>query len=253
MINEQARPAVSPDSAVGRIRDEVLRRRRFLLTSHARPDGDSIGSQLAMAFALDALGKQVRIVNADAAPDHYQEFPGMDRIEIAGRVTPDVDAVIVMECSDLGALRRRGSRRSVPDQHRSPRRQPAVRRAELARRVGGGVRRDGVRSDPRPRRAAEPRDRDPHLPRDPHRHRVVPPLEHHAAHLRHLPAGRRGGREPGGDGAARVRQQQLRQAEADRRAPRCDGARSTTGASPCCTWTTRCSRRAAARTTTPKG
>ena len=83
MINEQARPAVSPDSAVGRIRDEVLRRHRFLLTSHARPDGDSIGSQLAMAFALDALGKQVRIVNADAAPDHYQEFPGMDRIEIA--------------------------------------------------------------------------------------------------------------------------------------------------------------------------
>jgi len=102
MINEQTQPAVGPDSAVGRIRDEVLRRRRFLLTSHARPDGDSIGSQLAMAFALDALGKQVRIVNADAAPDHYQDFPGMDRIEIADRVTPDVDAVIVMECSDLG-------------------------------------------------------------------------------------------------------------------------------------------------------
>ncbi len=102
MINEQTQPAVSPDSAVCRIRDEVLRRQRFLLTSHARPDGDSIGSQLAMAFALDALGKQVRIVNADAAPDHYQDFPGMDRIEIAERVTADVDAVIVMECSDLG-------------------------------------------------------------------------------------------------------------------------------------------------------
>src|SRR5688500_3237800 len=101
MINEQTPPVVSGDSAVGRIRDEVLRRRRFLLTSHARPDGDSIGSQLAMAFALDALGKQVRIVNADAAPEHYQDFPGMDRIEIADRVAPDVDAVIVMECSDL--------------------------------------------------------------------------------------------------------------------------------------------------------
>ena len=36
-----------------------------------------------MAFALDALGKQVRIVNRIAAPDHYQDFPGMDRIEIA--------------------------------------------------------------------------------------------------------------------------------------------------------------------------
>ena len=88
-------------AAVRQIRDEILRRQRFLLTSHARPDGDSIGSQLAMAFALDALGKQVRIVNADAAPDHYQDFPGMQRIEIADRVSAEADAVIVMECGDL--------------------------------------------------------------------------------------------------------------------------------------------------------
>jgi bifunctional oligoribonuclease and PAP phosphatase NrnA len=85
-----------------RIREAILGRQRFLITSHARPDGDSIGSQLAMAFALDALGKSVRIVNADPAPDHYQEFPGMERIEIACAVErPDADAVIVMECSDL--------------------------------------------------------------------------------------------------------------------------------------------------------
>src|SRR5687767_4942815 len=75
----------------------------FLLTSHARPDGDSIGSQLAMAFALDALGKRARIINADAAPEHYREFPGLDRIELLPAVPPDAtaDAVIVMECSEL--------------------------------------------------------------------------------------------------------------------------------------------------------
>jgi phosphoesterase RecJ-like protein len=96
-----ARPRELPE--LRQIRDAILARRRFLLTSHARPDGDSIGSQLAMAFALDALGKSVRIVNLDAAPDHYREFPGLDRIELADRVPPDVeaDAVIVMECSDL--------------------------------------------------------------------------------------------------------------------------------------------------------
>ena len=98
MINERVDTAAA---AVRRICDEIFRRQRFLLTSHARPDGDSIGSQLAMAFALDALGKTVRIVNADPAPDHYQDFPGMDRIEIAPQVSADVDAVIVMECSDL--------------------------------------------------------------------------------------------------------------------------------------------------------
>jgi bifunctional oligoribonuclease and PAP phosphatase NrnA len=81
--------------------ESIFRRQRFLITSHARPDGDSIGSQLAMAFALDALGKQVRLVNADRAPDHYREFPGMDRIEIAPSTAAEADALIVMECSDL--------------------------------------------------------------------------------------------------------------------------------------------------------
>jgi phosphoesterase RecJ-like protein len=105
MSSEQHVGAAPVDAAVvDEIKDEILGRQRFLLTSHARPDGDSIGSQLAMAFALDALGKQVRIVNSDAAPDHYQDFPGMERIEISRRATEtgDVDAVIVMECSDLG-------------------------------------------------------------------------------------------------------------------------------------------------------
>jgi phosphoesterase RecJ-like protein len=94
-----------PDAAhadvVGSICQAIARRQRFLLTSHARPDGDSIGSQLAMAYALEALGKQVRLVNADAAPDHYREFPGVDRIEIAGSSSAEADALIVMECSDL--------------------------------------------------------------------------------------------------------------------------------------------------------
>src|SRR5688572_21102473 len=89
------------DTTLQQICEAVLQRRSFLITSHERPDGDSIGSQLAMAFALDALGKQVRIVNADSAPDHYQDFPGMARIEIATTVDASgSDAVIVMECSD---------------------------------------------------------------------------------------------------------------------------------------------------------
>jgi bifunctional oligoribonuclease and PAP phosphatase NrnA len=90
------------DSPIQQIRAAILAKQRFLITSHARPDGDSIGSQLAMAFALDALGKQVRIVNADQAPEHYGDFPGMDRIEVAATAgNVEADAVIVMECSDL--------------------------------------------------------------------------------------------------------------------------------------------------------
>jgi phosphoesterase RecJ-like protein len=82
--------------------DAIHSRRRFLITSHARPDGDSIGSQLAMAYALEALGKNVRLVNADPAPEHYMDFPGVDRIEIARSVIDsDAEALIVMESGDL--------------------------------------------------------------------------------------------------------------------------------------------------------
>jgi phosphoesterase RecJ-like protein len=95
-------PGAEDDSPLQQIRAAILTKSRFLITSHARPDGDSIGSQLAMAFALDALGKEVRIVNADAAPEHYGDFPGMERIEVAADAgSVHADAVIVMECSDL--------------------------------------------------------------------------------------------------------------------------------------------------------
>ena len=82
--------------------DAIHARRRFLISSHARPDGDSIGSQLAMYYALEALGKEARIVNADPAPEHYMDFPGVDHIEIARSVVEtDAEALIVMESGDL--------------------------------------------------------------------------------------------------------------------------------------------------------
>jgi phosphoesterase RecJ-like protein len=86
---------------LARIRDEVMRRERFLITSHIRPDGDSIGSQMALAYALEALGKQVRLVNRDAAPPSLHAFPGVERIEVAEQVEGAYDALFVMECGDL--------------------------------------------------------------------------------------------------------------------------------------------------------
>jgi phosphoesterase RecJ-like protein len=81
--------------------DAIHARRRFLISSHSKPDGDSIGSQLAMAYALRALGKHVTVVNKDAAPGPIMAFPGVSAIEIADQVRGDFDAGIIMECSDL--------------------------------------------------------------------------------------------------------------------------------------------------------
>jgi phosphoesterase RecJ-like protein len=89
----------SPDLL--QIVDAVRARRRFVLSSHARPDGDSIGSQLAMACALRTMGKEAIVVNADAAPAPLMAFPGVRDIRIAPAIDGDFDAAIIMECGDL--------------------------------------------------------------------------------------------------------------------------------------------------------
>jgi len=80
----------------------IHERHRFVVTSHAKPDGDAIGSQIAMALALQALGKQVRVVDADPPPMPMRELPGMDLIEVTRSIDDTGDAVLTMECGDVG-------------------------------------------------------------------------------------------------------------------------------------------------------
>ena len=80
---------------------EIRKRQRFVIASHVRPDGDALGSQLAMAFALRHLGKEARVVSRDPAPTPLAAFPGVADIEITDRVDDPGDAVIVMESGDL--------------------------------------------------------------------------------------------------------------------------------------------------------
>jgi bifunctional oligoribonuclease and PAP phosphatase NrnA len=88
-------------SELAAIRDAILQRQRFVITSHARPDGDAIGSQVAMALALRQLGKDVHMVDADPAPPQFQTFPAVRDIQISPSVQGPFDAAIVMECGDL--------------------------------------------------------------------------------------------------------------------------------------------------------
>jgi phosphoesterase RecJ-like protein len=84
------------------IRALVAGGRRFLITSHVKPDGDSIGSQLALACALRAfVGREVRIVNRDPAPPALLSFPGARDIEYRSAIDGAYDAVFVLECPDL--------------------------------------------------------------------------------------------------------------------------------------------------------
>lgn len=61
---------------------EIFRTRQsFALMSHVRPDGDAIGSQLALGHALEELGKTVYYWNQDGLPDSLKFLPGAKKIQ----------------------------------------------------------------------------------------------------------------------------------------------------------------------------
>ncbi len=79
--------------------------RRVLLTSHASPDGDAIGSELALAELARALGVEPVIVNRDRAPSGIDALPGYDQVilsaSVEGGLIDGVDLVVTLECPEL--------------------------------------------------------------------------------------------------------------------------------------------------------
>jgi phosphoesterase RecJ-like protein len=82
-----------------KIRDRVQVAQRVLVTSHIRPDGDAIGSSLALGLALLDGGKQVQVVLSDGLPASFRHLPGSEKIK--KRPDGEFDLIISVDCSDL--------------------------------------------------------------------------------------------------------------------------------------------------------
>jgi phosphoesterase RecJ-like protein len=88
--------------------ESIERRNRFVLTSHARPDGDAIGSALACCEILRCMGKDADVVLHDVVPRIYQALPFADRVVQADRVNGNYDAAIILECDSIQRTRLEG-------------------------------------------------------------------------------------------------------------------------------------------------
>src|SRR6516225_2402092 len=92
--------------------DEVLhqigRRSRFILTSHARPDGDAVGSALACCQILRSMGKDANVVLSDGVPVIYRPLPGSDSVLQRAQDVPQADAVIILECDGIARTKLSG-------------------------------------------------------------------------------------------------------------------------------------------------
>jgi phosphoesterase RecJ-like protein len=78
---------------------------RFLVVSHSRPDGDAVGSMLAVGMLIEQMGKRADLITADRIPIVYRKLPGADGIRTALRVHGPYDAAILLECDGLERTR----------------------------------------------------------------------------------------------------------------------------------------------------
>jgi bifunctional oligoribonuclease and PAP phosphatase NrnA len=83
----------------------IERRDRFLVTSHARPDGDAIGSALACCQVLHEMGKNAEVILRDPVPRVYRQLPYADRVGQAHHVNGNYEVAIILECDGIQRTR----------------------------------------------------------------------------------------------------------------------------------------------------
>src|SRR6266436_5671829 len=93
---------------VKEVLQHIRQRTRFVLTSHARPDGDAIGSALACAQILRLLGKHAEVVMHDPVPRIYEVLPFAEHVIQADQVNGNYEAAILLECDSIQRTRLEG-------------------------------------------------------------------------------------------------------------------------------------------------
>jgi phosphoesterase RecJ-like protein len=99
--------------------DEVLSlvrdNERFFITTHMGPDGDALGSQIALGGFLEKMGKEAAMINTDAPPYNLDWLPGAESVEVFDgslhqhEALAEADVVFVLDANDEERLGNLGS------------------------------------------------------------------------------------------------------------------------------------------------
>ena len=92
---------------IDRILEVIREHKTFCIVGHVRPDGDCIGSQLALALALRNEGKQVTVWNEDAVPQKLK-FLDPEGLFQKPRRGEKFDCVIATDCASFARLGKAG-------------------------------------------------------------------------------------------------------------------------------------------------
>jgi len=112
MLKQTTLPALMADLMTPdwtRFAELINANQRFLLTSHIRPDCDALGSELGMCGVLDALGKEVIIVNGHPTPPNLAFIDPQRRIKVLGKDAQvdellDLDIMMILDTSAWAQL-----------------------------------------------------------------------------------------------------------------------------------------------------
>ncbi|UCC41170.1 MAG: bifunctional oligoribonuclease/PAP phosphatase NrnA [Candidatus Aminicenantes bacterium] len=83
------------------ISKKIIESNRIVITSHLRPDGDSICTSLALSFMGELLSKEVTIINRDNIPFPFNHFPDIEKIQIGEVPSQPFDMIILLECANV--------------------------------------------------------------------------------------------------------------------------------------------------------
>ncbi len=87
-----------------RIVQHLKTSKRVILASHVNPDGDAIGSLIAMGLSLEQLGKPVLMYNESPIPAVYRFLPGVHRIVSRVDDVAAHDTAVILDCGNLARI-----------------------------------------------------------------------------------------------------------------------------------------------------
>jgi phosphoesterase RecJ-like protein len=85
------------DSTLAQIAEILRTRQRFVVMSHVRPDGDALGSTLAMGLCLRQMGKDVRMWNEEGCLEKFAFLPQSGLVEIPPAEPAEFEVAIVLD------------------------------------------------------------------------------------------------------------------------------------------------------------
>ena len=105
MTTTTTKTSQNPEVAAREVAERIRAGRNFLITSHRNPDGDALGSGIALQRLIRKLGKQARMVVRDGFAKPLFNIPGANEVTISDSLPADYpkayDALFTMECPEI--------------------------------------------------------------------------------------------------------------------------------------------------------